>query len=55
MYIHAQTSHAMCVALNVVQTSHSFGDVMLLAKANESKQVCLSCTYSVFIVLNIVA
>ncbi|WOG95457.1 hypothetical protein DCAR_0414776 [Daucus carota subsp. sativus] len=34
-----RTSHAMCVALNVVQTSHSFGDVMLLAKANESKQV----------------
>ncbi|KAK1394070.1 Lysophospholipid acyltransferase LPEAT2 [Heracleum sosnowskyi] len=34
-----RTSQAMCMALNVVQTSHSFGDVMLLAKANESKQV----------------
>lgn len=39
MYIHVQTSQAMCIALNVVQTSHSFGDVMLLAKANEYKQV----------------
>lgn len=34
-----RTSHDMCVALNVVQTSHSFGDVMLLTKANESNQV----------------
>ncbi|XP_074350625.1 lysophospholipid acyltransferase LPEAT2-like isoform X2 [Apium graveolens] len=34
-----RTSQAMCIALNVVQTSHSFGDVMLLTKANESKQV----------------
>lgn len=34
-----QTAHAMCTALNVVHTSHSFGDVMLLSKASESKQV----------------
>lgn len=33
-----KTAHAMCRALNVVQTSHAFGDVMLLAKALESKK-----------------
>ncbi|KAK9910655.1 hypothetical protein M0R45_034609 [Rubus argutus] len=32
-----RTSHAMAAALNVVQTSHSFGDLMLLVKAAESK------------------
>lgn len=38
-----QTSHAMAAALNVVQTSHSFGDLMLLMKAADlkSKQVFL--------------
>lgn len=36
---YVQTSHAMCTALNVVQTSHNFGDVLLLFKAIESKQV----------------
>ncbi|KAL6124319.1 hypothetical protein ACLB2K_076832 [Fragaria x ananassa] len=36
-----RTSHAMAGALNVVQTSHSFGDLMLLMKAADlkSKQV----------------
>nr|AZM65199.1 lysophospholipid acyltransferase 8 [Vitellaria paradoxa] len=33
-----RTSHAMATALNVVQTSHSYGDLMLLAKASESKK-----------------
>ncbi|KAM5555022.1 lysophospholipid acyltransferase LPEAT2 [Rosa sericea] len=32
-----RTSHAMAAALNVVQTSHSFGDLMLLMKAADSK------------------
>lgn len=36
-YFYMQTSHAMAAALNVVQTSHSFGDLMLLVKAAESK------------------
>ncbi|KAL5727774.1 hypothetical protein ACHQM5_000929 [Ranunculus cassubicifolius] len=34
----ARTSFAIANALNVVQTSHSFGDLMLLTKAAESKQ-----------------
>ncbi|KAJ7007565.1 lysophospholipid acyltransferase LPEAT2 [Populus alba] len=33
-----RTSHAIASALNVVQTCHSYGDVMLLMKASESKQ-----------------
>ncbi|KAL7203576.1 hypothetical protein ACSBR2_016782 [Camellia fascicularis] len=33
-----RTSHVIATALNVVQTSHSYGDIMLLAKASESKQ-----------------
>uniref|UniRef100_A0A5B6ZLI9 Putative lysophospholipid acyltransferase LPEAT2 isoform X2 n=1 Tax=Davidia involucrata TaxID=16924 RepID=A0A5B6ZLI9_DAVIN len=33
-----RTSHAIATALNVVQTSHSYGDLMLLAKASQSKQ-----------------
>ncbi|GLT84478.1 hypothetical protein SLE2022_027050 [Rubroshorea leprosula] len=33
-----KTSHAMATALNVVQTSHSFGDTMLLMRASELKQ-----------------
>ncbi|PON41216.1 Parvalbumin [Parasponia andersonii] len=33
-----RTSQAIATALNVVQTSHSYGDVMLLIKASESKQ-----------------
>ncbi|KAK6117775.1 hypothetical protein DH2020_048477 [Rehmannia glutinosa] len=32
------TGHVMASALNVAQTSHSYGDFMLLAKAAESKQ-----------------
>ncbi|CAL5382856.1 unnamed protein product [Camellia sinensis] len=34
-----RTSHAIATALNVVQTSHSYGDIMLFAKASKSKQV----------------
>ncbi|THG04808.1 hypothetical protein TEA_021839 [Camellia sinensis var. sinensis] len=33
-----RTSHAIATALNVVQTSHSYGDIMLFAKASKSKQ-----------------
>ncbi|XP_071932557.1 lysophospholipid acyltransferase LPEAT2 isoform X2 [Coffea arabica] len=33
-----RTSHAIATALNVVQTSHSYGDLMLLTKASEFKQ-----------------
>ncbi|KAL6499330.1 hypothetical protein OROHE_025993 [Orobanche hederae] len=33
-----RTGHVMASALNVAQTSHSYGDFMLLAKAVESKQ-----------------
>ncbi|XP_058222402.1 lysophospholipid acyltransferase LPEAT2 isoform X2 [Rhododendron vialii] len=33
-----RTSRAIATALNVVQTSHSYGDFMLVAKASESKQ-----------------
>ncbi|KAI4339050.1 hypothetical protein MLD38_024034 [Melastoma candidum] len=33
-----RTRHAMASALNIGVTSHSFGDVMLLMKASESKQ-----------------
>lgn len=36
----------MASALNAVQTSHSYGDLMLLLKASELKQVCISlCIY----------
>ncbi|KAB2032017.1 hypothetical protein ES319_D05G343900v1 [Gossypium barbadense] len=34
-----KTGQAMASALNVVQTSHSFGDLMLLMKAAELQQV----------------
>ncbi|KAK4578463.1 hypothetical protein RGQ29_028531 [Quercus rubra] len=33
-----RTSHALATGLNVIQTSHSYGDLMLLMKAIESKQ-----------------
>ncbi|KAK9274316.1 hypothetical protein L1049_019130 [Liquidambar formosana] len=33
-----RTSHAIAAALNVVQTSHSYGDLMLLTRASQSKQ-----------------
>ncbi|KAH0728326.1 hypothetical protein KY290_004041 [Solanum tuberosum] len=33
-----RTGHAVASALNVVQTSHSYGDVLLLAKALEANQ-----------------
>ncbi|XP_057980846.1 lysophospholipid acyltransferase LPEAT2 isoform X2 [Malania oleifera] len=33
-----RTSHAIAIALNVVQTSHSYGDLMLLTRAAQSKQ-----------------
>lgn len=34
-----QTSHVIASALNVPQTSHTYGDFMLFAKAAEFKQV----------------
>ena len=37
-----QTSHAIATALNVVQTGHSYGDLMLNTKAHQAKQVCIS-------------
>ncbi|MBA0717690.1 hypothetical protein Golax_005484, partial [Gossypium laxum] len=37
-----RTGQAMASALNVVQTSHSYGDLMLLMKAAELQQVCAS-------------
>ncbi|XP_034708450.1 lysophospholipid acyltransferase LPEAT2 isoform X1 [Vitis riparia] len=33
-----RTGHAIATALNVVQTSHSYGDLMLLTRASQSKQ-----------------
>ncbi|KAK2965857.1 hypothetical protein RJ640_027144, partial [Escallonia rubra] len=33
-----ETGNAIASALNVVQTSHSYGDLMLLSKASEAKQ-----------------
>lgn len=36
-YKYMQTCHAMATSLNVVQTSHSYGDLMLLMKATQSK------------------
>lgn len=41
-YVGVQTGQAMATALNVVQTSHSYGDLMLLAKAAQLQQVCAS-------------
>ncbi|KAL8129142.1 hypothetical protein V2J09_018297 [Rumex salicifolius] len=38
-----RTGHAMTTALNVVQTSHSYGDSILLTKAAEAKQENPSC------------
>lgn len=38
-----RTGHAIASALNVVQTSHSYGDTMLLMKAIDSKQENPSC------------
>ncbi|PPD73490.1 hypothetical protein GOBAR_DD29582 [Gossypium barbadense] len=37
-YVCRQTGQAMANALNVVQTSHSYGDLMLLMKAAELQQ-----------------
>uniref|UniRef100_A0A7N0SZ83 EF-hand domain-containing protein n=1 Tax=Kalanchoe fedtschenkoi TaxID=63787 RepID=A0A7N0SZ83_KALFE len=37
-----KTSHAMASALNVVQTGHSYGDLLLLMKASQSNQKNLS-------------
>lgn len=34
-----QTSHIIATALNVVQTLHSYGDMLLCSKASEFKQV----------------
>ncbi|KAA8515976.1 hypothetical protein F0562_019155 [Nyssa sinensis] len=33
-----RTSHSIATALNVIQTSHSYGDLMLLSRASQSKQ-----------------
>ena len=41
---YVQTGRIIATALNVVQTSHSYGDAMLLAKATESKQVNFTCS-----------
>ncbi|KAL2233962.1 UNVERIFIED_CONTAM: Lysophospholipid acyltransferase LPEAT2, partial [Sesamum indicum] len=38
MFISGFTGHVIASALNVAQTSHSYGDFMLLARAAESKQ-----------------
>ncbi|KAG2729547.1 hypothetical protein I3760_01G255200 [Carya illinoinensis] len=38
IHLAQKTSHAIATALNVAQTSHSYGDLMLLTKALESKQ-----------------
>lgn len=49
-----QTSHAIATALNVVQTSHSYGDLMLLTRASQSKQVHIlpHCVISVIYLAN---
>ncbi|KAF6160409.1 hypothetical protein GIB67_019178 [Kingdonia uniflora] len=38
IHLAERTSYAIANALNVVQTSHSYGDIMLLTKASQSKQ-----------------
>lgn len=35
-----QASRAIATTMNVVQTGHSYGDIMLHVKAQEAKQVC---------------
>ena len=45
VYLWIQTSHAIAASLNVVQTSHSYGDLMLLNKASELKLVCVCVFY----------
>ncbi|KAL4621523.1 hypothetical protein ACB092_06G234500 [Castanea dentata] len=35
-----ETSHALAIGLDVIQTSHSYGDLMILMKAIELKQSC---------------
>lgn len=47
-----QTGHAIATALNVVQTSHSYGDLMLLTRASQSKQVHI-LSYIVLYLYNI--
>lgn len=42
MFNICQTSYAIASALNVVRTSHSYGDIMLLEKALQAKKVCKS-------------
>lgn len=49
-----QTSHAIATALNVIQTSHSFGDLMLVTKASQSRQVCVSCLIFTTITIHLV-
>ena len=43
-----QTGQAMSSALNVVQTSHSYGDLMLLMKATQLQQVCVLLSMMVY-------
>ncbi|XP_062154698.1 lysophospholipid acyltransferase LPEAT2 [Alnus glutinosa] len=38
VHLAERTSHAIATALNVIQTSHSFGDLMLVMKASQSRQ-----------------
>ncbi|XP_040999443.1 lysophospholipid acyltransferase LPEAT2-like [Juglans microcarpa x Juglans regia] len=38
IHLAERTSHAIATALNVTETSHSYGDLMLLTKALQSKQ-----------------
>ncbi|KAK3006503.1 hypothetical protein RJ639_017592 [Escallonia herrerae] len=38
IHLARRTGNAIASALNVVQTSHSYGDLMLLSKASEAKQ-----------------
>lgn len=52
-----QTSRAMATALNVVQTPHSYGDLMLLTKAAQANQVCnffflFSIAFTIYILPN---
>ena len=49
-----QTSHALATGLNVIQTSHSYGDLMLLMKAIESKQVWFFCLIFMLVLIYLV-
>lgn len=38
VHLAQRTSHAIATELNVIQTSHSYGDLMLVMKASQSRQ-----------------